>query len=116
MDKYLKIWKQMEQEKWYSAADLGLAPATMTALVNRGMVERTNTTPRKYKKIENKLVSILGILQKFDFEFFSVYFDNEELGMLCYLQKDKILDCWGKPQDLTHVNKLVVNKKEFIIS
>lgn len=115
MDKYLKIWKQMEDDKWYSAADLGLAPATMTALVNRGMAERTNTAPRKYKKIENKAVVILDYLSKFTFEFFSLYFDNQELGMLCYLQKDKILDCWGKPQDLTHVNRLVVNKQEFTI-
>ena len=115
MDKYLKIWNTMEQEKWYSAADLGLAPATMTALVNRGMVERTNTAPRKYKKIENKIVKILSCLQKFSFEFFTLYFDNKTLGMLCYLNKDKVMDCWGKPQDLTHVNRLVVNKQEFII-
>ena len=112
---YIDIYNSMAKDVWYTAAQLGVAPASMTAMVNRGLVERSETTPRKYKRLANPYVTILDILSKFEFEFFTLYKSDRELGMLCYLEKEKIMDCWGKPYDLTNVNRLVVKRVEFSI-
>lgn len=113
--KYIEIYKRMEKDKWYTAADLGVAPASMTAMINRNLVERTDTSPRKYRRVANPQATILDILSGFDFEFFTLYKSDQALGMLCFLDKEQIMDCWGKPYDLTNVNRLVVKKVEFSI-
>lgn len=113
--KYLDIWNNMEAEKWYKAADLGVAPATMTALVNRGMVEKTNTSPKKYKKLKNTLVSILNILDKNPCEYFTLYKINQPLGMMCSLKNEKVLDAWDRIYDITDVNIIQVGRIKFEI-
>ena len=113
--KYIDVWKTMAEGVWYTAVELGVAPASMTAMVNRNLVERTASTPRKYRRLANPQVAILDILSGFDFEFFTLYKRNQPIGMLCYLEKEKVMDCWGKPYDLTDVNRLVVKKVEFSI-
>lgn len=113
--KYLDIWNSMEADKWYKAADLGVAPATMTALINRGMVESTNTSPKKYKKIKNTLVSILDILSKNPCEYFTLYKADQKLGMMCSVKNEKILDAWDKDYDIAGVNIVQVGSKKFEI-
>lgn len=113
--KYIELYKTMDKDRWYTAAELGVAPATMTAMVNRNLVEKTDTSPRKYRRLFNPQATILDILSGFEFDFFTLYRSDETLGMLCYLEKEQIMDCWGKPYDLTKVTRLVVKKVEFSI-
>jgi hypothetical protein len=114
-NKYMEIYNRMAVDKWYTAAELGVAPASMTAMINRGLAEKTDTCPRKYRRMANPQASILDILSGFEFEFFTLYKKDKPIGMLCSLDKERIMDCWGKPYDLTDVNRLVVKKQEFEI-
>ena len=112
--KYLGIWKIMEDGKWYTASELHVAPATMTAMVRRGLVTAIAGKPKKYKKGINVLVKILDILKDKDFEYFTLYKSDRPLGMLCSLKNEQVLDCWEQPYDLTNVYRLVVKHQEFI--
>ena len=40
---------------------------------------------------------------------------NEKLGMLCSISGGTVVDCWGKPYDLTNVCKIEFRTKEFEI-
>lgn len=114
-DKYFATWSKMEEGKWYTASELGMAAASMTAMVRRGLVDDWSCRPKKYRKKENKLIKILGYLQNFEYEFFTLYREGETIGMLCSLDKERVLDCWENLYDLTSVNRLVVKKVEFSI-
>ena len=114
-DAYLDTWAKMEEGKWYTASELGMYAASMTAMVRRGLVEDLNCRPKKYRKKENKLIKILNCLRNFDYEFFTLYREGQSIGMLCSLDKERVLDCWEKLYDLTNVNRLVVKNVEFSI-
>lgn len=118
--KYEIIYEQMEFDKWYTAAELKVAPASMTAMVNRGMVEKTDTSPRKYRKIKNVLSEISNLLSKYpNIEYFTLYKkasgDKTPLGMMCsYDSKNsKILDCWGKTYDMAGVDRIQIGQNFF---
>lgn len=113
MAKYTEIYMKMEKDKWYLASELGVAPATMTAMVNRGLVEKTDTSPRKYHKISSVLTTVLSILKNYNVEFFGLQKEGAAIGMLCYLDKERIMDCWGNPYDLTGVNRLDIRGEIF---
>ena len=114
-DKYITVWNTMEDNKWYTATELGMAAASMTAMVRRGLVVDRAGKPKQYKKVANVLVKILDILKDKDFEFFTLYKTDRPLGMLCSIKNEQVLDCWEKPYDLTNVCKLVVKHQEFTI-
>ena len=59
--KYIELYKTMDKDRWYTAAELGVAPATMTAMVNRNLVERTDTSPRKYRRLFNPQATMLEV-------------------------------------------------------
>ena len=48
--KYKEVLRAMTPEKQYTAAELGVAPASMTAMVNRGMVIKIAGKPMKYMR------------------------------------------------------------------
>lgn len=114
MSKYTDLYNQMEPDIWYTAAELGVAPATMTAMVNRKFVEKTNTSPKKYKKINNYATQIIELAKNVDF--FTLYKKNHSIGMLCSLKNDVILDCWGNPYDLTDVISVSIKGKNYPLS
>ena len=114
-DKYITVWNTMEDNRWYTATELGMAAASMTAMVRRGLVVDRAGKPKQYKKVANVLVKILDILKDKDFEFFTLYKTDRPLGMLCSIKNEQVLDCWEKPYDLTNVCKLVVKHQEFTI-
>ena len=114
-DKYLSAWNTMEDDKWYTAKELGMAAASMSAMVRRGLVVDRAGKPKQYKKVANTLVKILEILKDKDFEYFILYKTDRPLGMLCSLKNEQVLDCWEEPYDLTNVYKLVVKHQEFTI-
>ena len=114
-DKYLSVWNTMEDDKWYTAKELGMAAASMSAMVRRGLVVDRAGKPKQYKKMANALIKILEILKDKDFEYFILYKTDRPLGMLCSLKNGQVLDCWEQPYDLTNVYKLVVKHQEFAI-
>ena len=114
-DKYMSVWNTMEDDKWYTAKELGMAAASMTAMVRRGLVVDRAGKPKQYKKTVSTLAKILEVLKDKEFEYFTLYKTDRQLGMLCSLKNEQILDCWEKPYDLTNVYKLVVKHQEFTI-
>ena len=101
-----------------TAAQIGLAAATLSAMARRGLVEVIHGKPNKYRRIENPSIKIYQLLEenKSDFdEFFMLRKKNARYGMLCSLKNGTIMDCWGKEYDLTDVNYLQIGKKEFNI-
>ena len=72
-DKYLSVWNTMEDDKWYTAKELGMAAASMSAMVRRGLVVDRAGKPKQYKKMANMLVKILEILKDKDFEYFTLF-------------------------------------------
>ena len=114
MSKYTDLYNRMESNIWYTAAELDVVPATMTAMVNRKFVEKTDTSPKKYRKINNYATQIIELVKNSDF--FTLYKTNHSLGMLCSLKNDVILDCWCNPYDLTDVVSVSVKGKNYPLS
>ena len=60
-DKYLSVWNTMEDDKWYTAKELGMAAASMSAMVRRGLVVYRAGKPKEYKKKTKTLDKIIEI-------------------------------------------------------
>ena len=101
-----------------TAAQIGLAAATLSAMARRGLVEVIPGKPNKYRRIDNPAIRIHQLLEenKNDFdEFFTLRKKDAKLGMLCYIKGGEIVDCWGKRYDLTDVNYLELRTRSFDI-
>lgn len=101
-----------------TAAQIGLAAATLSAMARRGLVEVIPGKPNKYRRIDNPSIKIYQLLEEYkeDFEeFFMLKKKDAPYGMLCSLKKGTIMDCWGKEYDLTNVNYLELRTKKFNI-
>lgn len=101
-----------------TAAQIGLAAATLSAMARRGLIEVIPGKPNKYRRIDNPTTRIHQLLEenKDDFEeFFMLRKKDAQLGMLCYIKGGEIVDCWGKRYDLTDVNYLELRTKKFNI-
>lgn len=59
--RYLDIWINLPSKVWFTAKEVNLAPATLTAMRKRGLVKVDETvSPRKYQIVlgnANVLVS-----------------------------------------------------------
>ena len=108
--KYIDIYRKMPDNQWCTAKELGVAPATMTAMVTRQLVERTETSPRQYRKANSEYARILAIVADYDIEFFGLYKPNATLGMLCYLDNERIVDYQGNIYDVANVYKVRVGE------
>lgn len=84
-----------------TAREIGLAPATLTAMARKNFIEATNTSPKKYRRIDSPAASLCRQFEKE--EFFVVYTDSSAIGTLCYIEKDVVMDCWGRPYDVSKV-------------
>lgn len=101
-----------------TAAQIGLAAATLSAMARRGLVEVIPGKPNKYRRIDNPAIKIYQLLEenKDDFdEFFTLRKKDADLGMLCYVKGGEIVDCWGKRYDLTDINYAKIGGKEYNI-
>ena len=101
-----------------TAAQIGLAAATLSAMARRGLVEVIPGKPNKYRRIDNPTIRIHQLLEenKDDFdEFFTLRKKNAKLGMLCYIKGGEVVDCWGKRYDLTDVIRIEFRTKKFDI-
>lgn len=103
---YIAIYNKMEAGKDYTAKDLGVAPASMTAMVRRDLVVVTKeTSPKTYRKnTDNNSAWIIGTVQNFlpkDRDWFIIHIENEQYGMMCSLKNNIVIDCYGNPYDLS---------------
>jgi hypothetical protein len=101
-----------------TAAQIGLASATLSAMARRGLVEVIPGKPNKYRRIDNPSIKIYQLLEenKNDFdEFFTLRKKDAKLGMLCYLKGGEVVDCWGKRYDLTDVIRIEFRTRSFDI-
>lgn len=99
-----------------TAAQIGLAAATLSAMARRGLVEVIPGKPNKYRRIDSPILTILRLCEenKDDYgEFFHLHRKGEKLFMLCSLKDNTILDCWGKPYDVSTVDKVEFRTRKF---
>lgn len=113
-------WEKYEQvpTEFATAREIGVAAATLGAMVRRGLVEVKDTTPKQYRKINNPSVKIYSLCEKNknDFDtYFTLRKSTEKLGMLCSISNGTIVDCWGHPYDLSNVNRVEFRTKSFDI-
>lgn len=115
---YMEIYNSMEFDKTYKAADLQVSPASMTAMVRRGLVEKINTKPLSYKKKVNNTSKILELLkQNSAADYFVVFIKGQKLGMMCSLKNNGIVDCYGKVYDASNAEKVRIFNplREFVL-
>ena len=113
MTDYNSIWNSMEDDIAYTAAELGVAAASLTAMSTRGLVEVIKGKPNRYKKKSSVLPKILSILSQEQPEFFTLYSDKNSVGMLCSLKKNQIVDCWGNPYSIDGIKFMTIKRKEY---
>lgn len=113
-------WEKYNQvpRDFATAREIGLAAATLGAMARRGFVEVKDTVPKQYRRIDTPAIKIYMLCEqnKNDYDtYFTLYKSDRVLGMLCSMSNNTIVDCWGKPYDLTNVNKIQFRTKEFVI-
>ena len=114
-------WTKYNQvpEDWATASAIGLASATLGAMERRGFVESKPTKPKQYRRVVTPQVTIYRLIDenKADVgDWFLVRKAGAPYGMYCSLDKSgDVLDCYGKKYDLSDVNYIKFNTKEFEI-
>ena len=104
--------------EYKTASQIGLAAATLGALARRGLVEVLDTTPKQYRKVSGGAAKVYMLIEqnKDDFDtYFCLRKKDKKIGMLCSYSKNTVLDCWGKPYDLTDVNRIDFKTRSFEI-
>lgn len=116
MDKYLTIWLAMEPDTWFTAKELGVAPASMTAMKNRNLVKVKDTTPKQYCRIASTAAVLAFLLEKYKIEatnYIGIHQYGEPLAMLCSVKNGKVYDCWDNPYDITNADWVRIGKKYY---
>ena len=99
-----------------TAKEIGVAPQTLSAMVRRGLIESTNTSPKKYRRTPSRAFEVHRIIHnnKDDYEeFFTLHQEGEPLAMMCYMVNDDVVDCWGNLYNLTTIDKIQFRTREF---
>lgn len=114
-------WTKYNQvpEDWATASAIGLAAATLSAMERRGFVESIATKPKQYRRLVTPQVLVYKYIDenKSDIgDMFLLRKQSAPYGMYCSLDKSgDVVDCYGKKYDLTNVNYIKFNTKEFYI-
>lgn len=97
---YKEILDSMEYGKEYTAASLGVAPASMTAMTNRGMVDKIKGSPMRYMRKGQKppkvsvsmmTEKVLNVLKDYpEDSYFSLGKEDYVRGILCVVHEGKI--------------------------
>lgn len=96
--RYREIVDGMQPGVQYTASELGVAPASMTAMVNRGLVEKIVGKPMKYMRPISSSSSeidsrILKALEGYpEDSYFSLQKDNYISGRVCTIQNGQVCD------------------------
>lgn len=108
----------MVTNEFQTASQIGLAAATLGAMVRRGLVEAINTSPKQYRRSANAAAKIYMLIDqnKNDFDtYFTLHKSTQKLGMLCSFSNNTVLDCWGNSYDLTNVNRIEFRTRAYDI-
>ena len=112
-EKYNKIPVEFK-----TAREIGLAAATLGAMARRGLVEVKDTSPKQYRKVDSPFLKISEICEKHkdDYEtYFTLKKKDNDLGMLCSMSSNMIIDCWGNQYDLTNLEYIEFRTKKVIL-
>lgn len=99
-----------------TAREIGLAAATLGAMVRKGFVETLDTVPKQYRRIDSPAVRTYKFLDEHKKEYntyFVLWKKGKKLGMLCQMSGDKIVDCWGNNYDATDVVSICLGNKMY---
>ena len=129
---YQEIWNEMEWNKIYTAKELLVAPASLTAMERRGLVKKVGVKPNKYVKIRNKYNEIYPFVSKVRDElekereteeeiihidisdmYFVAWTKDAELGMLCRIKNSAIVDCYDKVYNTNDIVRIMCSGREF---
>ena len=115
-------WSKYDKipEEFATAREIGLAPQTLAALYRRGLVDVLDTVPKQYKRKNGSSVKIYQLCEEnsknlFGSTYFILYKSNQDLGMLCSISNNTIVDCWGNFYSLENVNRIKFKNKEVIL-
>ena len=110
-EKYNKV-----PEEFATAKEIGLAAATLGAMVRRGFVETLDTSPKQYRRVNNPSIQIYKLYEeKNKPNYFTLFKKNKQIGMLCSMSGNDIIDCWGKPYDLSDVCRIEIKNISYQI-
>lgn len=105
----------MVPTEFQTASQIGLAAATLGAMVRRGLAEATSTSPKQYRKSASPATKIYMLIDQNKGAYFTLHKSTEKLGMLCSFSNNTVLDCWGNPYDLTDVNRIEFSTEAYDI-
>ena len=112
-----KKYMMVPADRYATAAEIGVAAATLGAMARRGFVEVADTKPKQYKKVDNPAINVYRLCEEHAKEFdtfFTVYKTGAKLGMFCSMSSSgDVLDCWGNKYDLTGVCKVRFGKNSY---
>ncbi len=110
MANWFEILNNMSDTEFKTAKEIGVAAQTLTALVNRGYVEKKISTPMKYKRTEksNIYFQIFKYINSYPKQNSYVFYkEGSKYGMLCTIKGNDILDCNGDTWDISNVVGIV---------
>jgi hypothetical protein len=101
--------------EYKTAREIGLAAATLGAMVRRGLVETTASSPKLYRRINSPASRIYQLCEEYKQNQFILYKKDSKNGMLCTLSKNSIFDCYGTHYNLNGVNRIrFISQKNII--
>ena len=109
----------MPANEWKTAKELGVAPATLAAMVRRNYAKASNTSPKTYCREMSSAAVLAFLLEKHKdiftgFVGISCY--NNKLAMLCTVKDGVVYDCYGNVFDISDAYKIRIGKKYFLLS
>ena len=110
---YFSIWKEMPKDNWATAKEIGVAPATLAAMVRRNMVEATNSSPKQYRRVITNATILEMLLSYIPSVTIGLYSEGADVGMLCPVKNGKVYDCWGDIFDFTTAVKVRIGTRYF---
>lgn len=111
MDKWVEVLGSKPTGASGTAKEWGTSAATLCAIVKRGYMSKTNTSPAVYTKLSaaaNYLRAMVWLMRHpNEGNYIDLYRSNEKLGMLCRVVDHDIVDCYDQLYDMTYVAGIV---------
>ena len=108
----------MPTNKYLTAKEIGMAPATLIAMGKKGLVDVRDTSPKTYCRVNSIAAKVYYMCEKHKNEYenyFIIYKSNRAYGMLCSIIGGTICDCWGKPFPLTDCISIQFGQKKYCL-
>ena len=116
INKYLELWLKMPANEWKTAKELGIAPATLTAMVRRNYAKASDTSPKTYCREMSSAAVLAYLLEKYQTlftGFVDIFCHNRNLAMLCTVKDGITYDCYNNKFDISTAYKVRIGRKYF---